>query len=500
MEAHQRSSGSRSKRRRSPERHHRRPHGREPDYSDDRRAPHAGNTSWRADAGICRSGGSRCPGRPGDAFSKPPRRVGSTALLTLAQINESASAGLEPSKLSLLGPVVMAEWKLRNKNSDLPPKGNGARVYPANDSGWIGELLQRPWDELSAMVQQSREKTAARQREAQLKANGTAVSVAVAAAAVTGTVSSSAPQMVASLGANSGITSFCKWCEQWKPKDSFSKKGMKEHLCLQCSNGARFVCFFCKRDYADEDGRPDGNFAKDNRETEYGAVCNNCIVALWDRRKQDESEAALAKQKSEHRVAAFEAELAKEKTQRAAAEQTAAKTAAAAQELSCRARQAEQKIEQQNRDFEEMQRVERQKLEQKQRHDRLEHDAKQARLIREKEALKKERDGIKKQNVELQEQAARAEREAKEARQQARQAEERRERAEEDGLCLVCWENGRNVFFLPCSHLVVCDVCGEGLRECPTCKRDIQQKKRVHVVQMVSDAAVSALGAVVGST
>ena len=65
--------------------------------------------------------------------------------------------------------------------------------------------------------------------------------------------------------------------------------------------------------------------------------------------------------------------------------------------------------------------------------------------------------------------------------------------------------------FLPChsfSHTnlkspgveqVVCDECGEGLRECPECHRGIQQKKRVHVVQMVSDDAVSALGAVVGA-
>lgn len=499
MEARQRPSGFRSKRMRSPERHDHwrpRPHRREPDTPDYRREPHAGNRSWRADAGIYRPGGARRPERAGDVFSRP-HQVGSAALVTLAQINESARARLEPSQLSLIGPVVTAEWKLRNKNSDLPPKGNGPRVYPADDTGWIGDLLRRPWDELSAMVQESREKTAAKQRQAQLKANGTAVPVAAATAAAA--VPSSMPQVETSLGANSSITSFCKWCEQWKPKDSFSKKGMKEHLCLQCSNGARFVCCFCKRDYVDEDGRPDGNFAKDNRETEYGAVCNNCIVELWNRREQDKSEAVLAKKKSEDRVAAFEVELTKERTQREAAEQAAAKTAAAAQELSNRARHAEQKIEQQNRDFEEMQRVERQQLEQKQRRDRLEHDAKQAQLIRENEALKNERDGIKKQNVELQEQAARAEKEAREARQQAQQAEERRERAEEDGLCLLCWENGRNVFFLPCSHLVVCDVCGEGLHECPTCKLDIQQKKRVHVVQMVSDAAVSALGAVVGA-
>eukprot|EP01044_Picomonas_judraskeda_P008170 COSAG03_NODE_917_length_5334_cov_28.906399_5_plen_438_part_00 len=376
-----------------------------------------------------------------------------TALVTLAQINESARAGLAPAKLSLLGPVVIAEWKRRNEDRALPPKSCGARVYPASDTGWISELLRRPWDELGAMVQQSRAQAATTQRRAQLTANGTAVPVAAGAVAAAG--SSSAPPMAASLGDNSSTSSVCcNWCHQWKPEDSFSKKGKKERLCLQCSNGARFVCCFCKRDYVDEDGRPDGNFAKDNRETEYGAVCNHCVADLWERRQQDESAAALAKKRSDDKVAAFEAELTKEKSQRAAAEQAAAQTAAAAQELSSRARQAEQKIESQNRDFEERQRAERQELEQKQRRERLEHDAKQAQIIAEKEALKEELDGIKQQNVELQEQAARAEKEAAEARDRARQAEERRERAEQDGLCLVCWDKGRNVFFLPCSHLV----------------------------------------------
>ena len=64
MEARQRPSGFRSKRMRSPERHDHwrpRPHRREPDTPDYRRAPHAGNRSWRADAGIYRPGGARRP-------------------------------------------------------------------------------------------------------------------------------------------------------------------------------------------------------------------------------------------------------------------------------------------------------------------------------------------------------------------------------------------------------------------------------------------------------
>ena len=210
MEAHRRASDSRSKRGRSPERHAARhhnggrpPHRCEPDYRDDRRARH-GNTPWHADAGKHRSGGPRrADRRAGDAFSRPCR-AGPTALVTLAQINESASAGLEPAKLSLLGPVVIAEWKRRNDDRNLPPKSSGMRVYPVSDTGWISELLRRPWDELGAMVQQSRAQAATTQRQAQLTANGTVVPVAagagagavagaVAAGASAATGSSSAP-------------------------------------------------------------------------------------------------------------------------------------------------------------------------------------------------------------------------------------------------------------------------------------------------------------------
>ena len=54
--------------------------------------------------------------------------------------------------------------------------------------------------------------------------------------------------------------------------------------------------------------RPDGKFAQENRETEYGAVCNNCVSHLYNQRQKDEAAAAAAKKKQEEEVAAKLAE------------------------------------------------------------------------------------------------------------------------------------------------------------------------------------------------
>ena len=54
--------------------------------------------------------------------------------------------------------------------------------------------------------------------------------------------------------------------------------------------------------------RPDGKFAQENRETEYGAVCNNCVSHLYSQRQKDEAAAASAKKKQEEEVAAKLAE------------------------------------------------------------------------------------------------------------------------------------------------------------------------------------------------
>lgn len=39
--------------------------------------------------------------------------------------------------------------------------------------------------------------------------------------------------------------------------------------------------------------------------------------------------------------------------------------------------------------------------------------------------------------------------------------------------CLVCFENEKNVLFLPCRHLIVCSVCVEKLKNCVLCRNQI---------------------------
>jgi hypothetical protein len=392
------------------------------------------------------------------------------------------SAGHERANLSLLGPVVTEEWKRRNPGRDLPKK-SGTRRYPACDAPWINELLRKPWNELSVMVQDLCVQTAAKQSEAQLAANA-AVAPRPAAGSVASHASCSASSHAqvgaAPNGGSSGVTISCRYCGDWKSEDMFSKQGIKKRLCLQCSERPRFVCCFCQKDYADVKGLPDGNFALANRETEYGDVCNHCISELYDQRKSDAAKDAAASKKRDDEVATTKAELTKETARAAAAERLAAEHA------------------EQSRSFEETQRVERQQFEDKQRQDRARHEEQQAELRSQNLALERERDGIKKQNADLQEQAARAQAEAEVARERARVAEKRREQAEQEGLCLLCWEEPRGVFFLPCSHVVVCNGCSDGLRKCPICKFDIHERKVFHVVQTVTDDAVSALGAVTG--
>lgn len=44
-----------------------------------------------------------------------------------------------------------------------------------------------------------------------------------------------------------------------------------------------------------------------------------------------------------------------------------------------------------------------------------------------------------------------------------------------DQQCVVCMERPKNQFFQPCGHVCCCQVCREGLRQCPLCRAEIQQ-------------------------
>ena len=47
--------------------------------------------------------------------------------------------------------------------------------------------------------------------------------------------------------------------------------------------------------------------------------------------------------------------------------------------------------------------------------------------------------------------------------------------------CGVCWNRPRNIVFLPCGHIICCDVCFETIKTyksiCPTCKAHIKDGK-----------------------
>ena len=59
-------------------------------------------------------------------------------------------------------------------------------------------------------------------------------------------------------------------------------------------------------------------------------------------------------------------------------------------------------------------------------------------------------------------------------RQKRKEAEMRVASLEKQLRCVVCWERDRNVHFLPCFHVVSCDVCQYGVDECPVCRKPVE--------------------------
>ena len=171
-------------------------------------------------------------------------------MITVAEINTNQGIHLEKADLSLLGPVIVDQWQQRNNGKPLPSKGaGGGRRYPMVDAPWIAELLRKSPDERNEMVLDVRQRTAAKQKADQLAANAGAAPVPPAAAAA-----APATGQPPTMATASGAQVFCEACNAWKAEEAFSKKSKKENLCLECANKARFTCYFCERDYADEDG------------------------------------------------------------------------------------------------------------------------------------------------------------------------------------------------------------------------------------------------------
>jgi len=46
--------------------------------------------------------------------------------------------------------------------------------------------------------------------------------------------------------------------------------------------------------------------------------------------------------------------------------------------------------------------------------------------------------------------------------------------------CCICLAEERDVVFMPCFHLVACWECSKRMCECPICRKDISQKRRVY--------------------
>ena len=46
--------------------------------------------------------------------------------------------------------------------------------------------------------------------------------------------------------------------------------------------------------------------------------------------------------------------------------------------------------------------------------------------------------------------------------------------------CCICLAKERDVVFMPCFHLVACFDCSKRMCECPICRKDIGQKRRVY--------------------
>ena len=61
-------------------------------------------------------------------------------------------------------------------------------------------------------------------------------------------------------------------------------------------------------------------------------------------------------------------------------------------------------------------------------------------------------------------------------RRTRKEAEMRVASIEKQVLCVVCLTRERSVVFLPCFHLVSCDVCQYGVHECPVCRKPVDSR------------------------
>lgn len=52
--------------------------------------------------------------------------------------------------------------------------------------------------------------------------------------------------------------------------------------------------------------------------------------------------------------------------------------------------------------------------------------------------------------------------------------------AASESTCAICWDEPREVVFLPCMHRVCCSDCAKQPSVCPLCKAHIDERRRVY--------------------
>ena len=45
--------------------------------------------------------------------------------------------------------------------------------------------------------------------------------------------------------------------------------------------------------------------------------------------------------------------------------------------------------------------------------------------------------------------------------------------------CVVCFDENKNIVFVPCHHLCCCEDCGATLQKCPLCRKGISDRVKI---------------------
>lgn len=53
------------------------------------------------------------------------------------------------------------------------------------------------------------------------------------------------------------------------------------------------------------------------------------------------------------------------------------------------------------------------------------------------------------------------------------------EKLKDQKMCKICMDNDVCMMFLPCKHLATCEGCSHIVKECPVCRRSIEERIKV---------------------